>query len=496
MSAVRQSFVVLAVALGLALATVQAAAQSRGGDGPVVMLGEDYTVAAGERVEDVVVIGGSATIEGEVDGDAVAVMGDITLAGTARVEGDFVVVLGSATIEPGAVVERDLVVVASDLDAPPGFRAGGDQVVVVGGVGPGNRFGAVVPWFREGLLWGRPFVPSLPWMWGLAALFALLYLAVNFPVRAAGADLRGRAGGEAAEHRPRRSPGGAADRAGVLHTGRVGRRAGGDTVRGLRAAARQSGRPGGRCPLDWQPSDRRRQPRELAAGDALAADRNGAGRRRIPRAGARVRDLDHAGRIRAGSSRRDGRRRPEEGESAAASANRWSARGANRQRRRRSTFRSTAADAGAAGADCRRGSAAAPGCAVAGVRRSSGSLGIPARRLRQPPRRPGARRVAARYHGCVAAHRARLDVPSDRGVPRRLLGVEEHHDWRDRLPPARRPVRRYAAEVHRGAGARALRDLLGGRRRAGLVLDALGSGTARPGTTRLPAPSSCAFRPA
>ena len=187
MSAVRQSFVVLAVALGLALATVQAAAQSRGGDGPVVMLGEDYTVAAGERVEDVVVIGGSATIEGEVDGDAVAVMGDITLAGTARVEGDFVVVLGSATIEPGAVVERDLVVVASDLDAPPGFRAGGDQVVVVGGVGPGNRFGAVVPWFREGLLWGRPFVPSLPWMWGLAALFALLYLAVNFlferPVR-------------------------------------------------------------------------------------------------------------------------------------------------------------------------------------------------------------------------------------------------------------------------------------------------------------------------
>ena len=87
MSAVRQSFVVLAVALGLALATVQAAAQSRGGDGPVVMLGEDYTVAAGERVEDVVVIGGSATIEGEVDGDAVAVMGDITLAGTARVEG-------------------------------------------------------------------------------------------------------------------------------------------------------------------------------------------------------------------------------------------------------------------------------------------------------------------------------------------------------------------------------------------------------------------------
>ena len=188
MRTVRQSFVVLAVALGLALATVQAAAQPRNGDEPVVVIGGEYTVAAGERVEDVVVIAGSALIEGEVAGDAVAVMGDVTLADTARVEGDFVVVVGSATIEPGAVVERDLVVVASGLDAPPGFRAGGEQVVVGGGLGPADRFGAVAPWFREGLLWARPFVPSLPWMWALAALLALLYLAINFlfdrPVRA------------------------------------------------------------------------------------------------------------------------------------------------------------------------------------------------------------------------------------------------------------------------------------------------------------------------
>ena len=183
MRAVHQSFMVLAVAVGLAAtaatAATAAAAQPQGGDEPVVVIGGDYNLPAGRRAEDVVVIAGSAIVEGDVDGDAVAVMGDITLAATARVDGDFVVVMGSATIEPGAVVERDLVVVMGGLDAPADFQAGGEQVVVAGGFGPAGGFGAITPWFREGLLWGRPFVPSLPWMWMLAALLALLYLATN-----------------------------------------------------------------------------------------------------------------------------------------------------------------------------------------------------------------------------------------------------------------------------------------------------------------------------
>ena len=188
MRSFRPSFVVLAVTLGVSAVVAQAAAQSRGDGEPVVAIGGDVTVAAGQRVEEVVVVGGVARVEGVVDSDAVAVMGDITLAGTARVEGDFVVVFGSATIEPGAEVGQDLVVVAGSLDVPPGFRAGGEQVVVAGGFGPAGRFGAVTPWFREGLFWGRPFVPTLPWMWALAALLALLYVLINIvferPVRA------------------------------------------------------------------------------------------------------------------------------------------------------------------------------------------------------------------------------------------------------------------------------------------------------------------------
>ena len=49
-----------------------------------------------------------------------------------------------------------------------------------------------------------------------------------------------------------------------------------------------------------------------------------------------------------------------------------------------------------------------------------------------------------------------------------------HHDRRHRRPRARRAARRRAGWFHGGAGARTVRDLLGGRGGAGLVLDALG----------------------
>ena len=177
MRSIHQWYFVPVIMLGLVAAT--AAAQPRNGEEAAVAVGSDQTVPAGTRVQDVVTIGGSATIEGEVDSDAVTVMGDVSLTGTARVEGDFVVVFGWATIEPGAVVEGDAVVVAGSLDAPPGFRPGGEQVVVIGGFGGADGFGAVTPWFREGLFWGRPLVPSLAWIWVIAGLLLIIYLAVN-----------------------------------------------------------------------------------------------------------------------------------------------------------------------------------------------------------------------------------------------------------------------------------------------------------------------------
>ncbi len=156
-------------------------------DGEVVQIGRSYTLPAGKRVESAVVIAGTARIEGEIEQDLVVVAGAATLAGTARVGGDVVVVGGTGDLQPGAVVGGDLVAVGSGLKVPPGFSPGGDQVSV-GAFELGDQFANAAPWLTRGLLWGRPIVPELPWMWAFVAVFALLFLLINLvfdgPVRA------------------------------------------------------------------------------------------------------------------------------------------------------------------------------------------------------------------------------------------------------------------------------------------------------------------------
>jgi uncharacterized RDD family membrane protein YckC len=38
---------------------------------------------------------------------------------------------------------------------------------------------AFAPWITRGLLWGRPIVPGLAWVWGLVGIFFVVYLALN-----------------------------------------------------------------------------------------------------------------------------------------------------------------------------------------------------------------------------------------------------------------------------------------------------------------------------
>ena len=175
----------LMVALAVGVGASSAIAQTDLGE--VVRVGSDYTVNVGERVDELVVISGTARVDGEVAGDLVVVLGVVQLSSTAHVDGDVVVVAGRAEIAPGASVDRDLVVVGGSLDAPPRFSPGGDQVVL-GTAGVGDRFAAIVPWVSQGLFWGRPIVPSLPSVWVIAGILALLYLVINLvferPVRA------------------------------------------------------------------------------------------------------------------------------------------------------------------------------------------------------------------------------------------------------------------------------------------------------------------------
>jgi hypothetical protein len=79
------------------------------GDGVHLRILRDYTLAEGETSnEPIVVIGGSARIDGRVDDDVVVVGGGLHLGPKAIVEGDAVSVGGKVTLDPGASVRGSI----------------------------------------------------------------------------------------------------------------------------------------------------------------------------------------------------------------------------------------------------------------------------------------------------------------------------------------------------------------------------------------------------
>lgn len=124
-----------------------------------VSVGGSVHVKSNEVVHDVVVVGGSAIVEG-------------------KVTGDFVVVFGTAKIGPTAELKRDLTVVMGTLDAHPDAKVGGERTVV--GANTSMQVPAalrwVPQWFSKGLMLGRPLPHQYAWAWVVAGIFILLYL--------------------------------------------------------------------------------------------------------------------------------------------------------------------------------------------------------------------------------------------------------------------------------------------------------------------------------
>jgi uncharacterized RDD family membrane protein YckC len=145
---------------------------------PVLRVGQDYTLKAGDAIREAAVIYGTATIEGRVERDVVVVFGTVRLAESAVIGGSLVLVGGTAVVAPGAIVHEDLVVVGGAFDAPPEFSPGGHHIVI-GPAALGGRLEAIVPWITRGLLWGRPIVPDLQWVWVVAGTFFLVYLMLS-----------------------------------------------------------------------------------------------------------------------------------------------------------------------------------------------------------------------------------------------------------------------------------------------------------------------------
>jgi uncharacterized RDD family membrane protein YckC len=157
---------------------------------PVVAVGDDSTLAEGERADAVVAVFGSSTAAGDVNEAVVAVFGDARATGrvgeaVVAVLGDayvnnhvgeaVVAVLGSVELGPQANV-GSVVVIGGNLERhPDAVVRGGVQRILAGDI-PGLSW--LRPWTRHALLLGRPLAlePGLGWAWGIAFVFLALYI--------------------------------------------------------------------------------------------------------------------------------------------------------------------------------------------------------------------------------------------------------------------------------------------------------------------------------
>ena|SRR5437867_9309668 len=96
---------------------------------PAVGIFSDVHVAKGEvRHDDVVCIGGTATVEGKVEGDVVVIRGKLILSGEAS---DVVTVLSDTRVDSSAVIHGDFVHVLGHMEQDPSATVQG-QVVDLG----------------------------------------------------------------------------------------------------------------------------------------------------------------------------------------------------------------------------------------------------------------------------------------------------------------------------------------------------------------------------
>ncbi len=107
-----------------------------------VVVADSLTIEEDEISDDVVVVGGSLEVLGEVRGDAAVVGGSGTVSG--EVTGDVAVIGGSVDLEEGSRVGGDVIAVGGSVERAEGAEIGGK--IVETPFGPKIAFG---PWLRH-----------------------------------------------------------------------------------------------------------------------------------------------------------------------------------------------------------------------------------------------------------------------------------------------------------------------------------------------------------
>jgi uncharacterized RDD family membrane protein YckC len=142
-----------------------------GGGAPIVVIGKDVELRAGQTAEAVVVIGGSAKIHGRVREAVVAVGGDVEVDGEV---GDAVVaVLGNIKAAPSAKIHGDAVAVGGEVDVAPGASVSRTQQGIQLPEMRGLR-----NWFIHCVLLLRPLSFKVGWVWLIAGAVFLFYLLI------------------------------------------------------------------------------------------------------------------------------------------------------------------------------------------------------------------------------------------------------------------------------------------------------------------------------
>jgi hypothetical protein len=97
-----------------------------------VSIGSNITIPEGETVGDVVCVLCSIHVEGDISGDAVAVLGGLTVDSSHRINGDAAVIGGDLTLAEGSVIGGDVSVVAGDANLASEATIHGSRTVIPG----------------------------------------------------------------------------------------------------------------------------------------------------------------------------------------------------------------------------------------------------------------------------------------------------------------------------------------------------------------------------
>lgn len=180
---------------------------------PLVAFNRDVTLAAGDHRAAVVVIGGSATVDGKVDDAVVVIGGDVVARGP--VGNAVVAILGKVTLDApageavaiGGGVElgsnasvREVVSIGGPIEKHEEARVSGSMAEVAF-FETMPDFSGLRAWLRHAFFLGRPlaFHPDLVWAWMIALVVLGVYVLIGLffprPVSSCVETLEERPGG-------------------------------------------------------------------------------------------------------------------------------------------------------------------------------------------------------------------------------------------------------------------------------------------------------------